>query len=139
MADPSWGLHPEDGASWLGLIGQNVYRLATNFWRLGYTDRQPELVSAAIAGIAIVGWLWAAWRAARALRDRQLRASLVNGAGYIAASLFLLAWVAVFPEHTWRHDWMMVRSAMIWVAAGWGWALTDYAASRVWQPRMPAG
>jgi hypothetical protein len=139
LVDPEKGLAVEDHASWVGMIGRNVYNLGANFWRLGYTDGRPNVVSAIIAVIALVGWGWAACRIIRALRRHHIRVMLINGTGYVAASLLVLAWVAVFPEHTWRHAFFMVRSAMIWIAGGWGWALTDYAAGRCWKRRTPAG
>lgn len=129
LSDPEMGM-PED-ATWFDMIFENIDLLTKRVWHLGYTNRQTEFASELFVWLALAGWLYALWRFAMAARKGRSSASLMAGAGYLAGSAFVLAWVAAFPEHTWRHSWIMVRMTVIWVAAGWGWALAERALQRL--------
>jgi hypothetical protein len=110
-----------------GMLWANIDLLSREFWHLGYTSAFSEPASNALWWLAVAGWIYAVWRLAKAVRNKDAARTLIAGAGYLGASAFVVAWVALFPEHTWRHSWIMVRMAAIWIAGGWGWACTDLA------------
>jgi hypothetical protein len=109
---------------WLGVLGENIRMLFVEMWHLGYTSSYSYDMIVWVRWLTILGWIFAGWQLGRACWKKRPQTALIAGAGYLAASVFVLAWVAAFPEHTWRHLWIMSRSAAIWIAAGWGWALT---------------
>ncbi len=134
IADPQAGLA---AGSWADAVGRDILLLANEASNLGYTAGGSGPASAMIVAAGLAGWLWLADRARRAWRDGRLGTLLANGTGYGAAALLFLAWVAIFPEHTWRHAWFMVRAASVWLFGGWGWALTDLVLSG-WMPTRSA-
>jgi hypothetical protein len=119
-----------DDLSRPGMLWANIDLLTRDLWHLGYTNAYSETASQLLWWLAVAGWIYALWRLALGCRKSEAPSTLIAGAGYVGASAFVLAWVALFPEHTWRHSWIMVRMAVIWIAAGWGWALTDLARRR---------
>jgi len=124
---------PKD-ASWGGMIFNNIDRLSGESARLGFDNTEPELTSAYFTAFALIGWGYALWQLFVARRQHRAGLVWIAGAGYLAATVFVLVWVAAFPEHTWRHAWITVRTTTIWIAAGWGWALT----ARVMQSAVAA-
>ena len=126
--DPSEGLVVQGWGSTPIAAFKAIGRLAENVWMLGYTE-QHRFVVAAMLLIGGCGWAYAIWRVLHKLSQERGH-SLLSGLGYVTASLLMLIWVVALPEHTWRHFWFMIRSAMIWLPAGWGWAMTEYAFSR---------
>ena len=119
--DAEIGLSPAAPVSRVTVVGLAMLRSLVNIWRLGYTDA-PGMFCVTIAALGITGWVFAATSLIAALRERRAGVFLNCGAGYIAASLVIVAWFVLFPEHVARHS-FTVRAALIWIIGGWGWFL----------------
>jgi hypothetical protein len=109
------GLH--EGTSRAGLFGHNLMSLWDQTWRLGWSSTQMDLSSYGFAALAAIGMVFATRRLLLAGRGRS---ALSAGMGYVVASVSILCWYLLFPEHTWNHTFFMVRPLAIWLAAGWG-------------------
>lgn len=133
--DAKFGFGPERHTSRFVMLGSNVVSLLGNSWRLGYTSRNSEVVGClVVAAVMMAGWV-AALRTLLTL-PREARARFVAaGMPYIAAAVFLAFWVIALPEHTIRHAFFMVRSAIPWLAGGWGWIFAAHG----WAQHRDAG
>lgn len=118
--DPEFGYNADHSPSRLTLLWVDILALAGNFWRLGFAGDDSGILNYAALLAGAGGWVAAIFRRASGTGDDRPR-SLAAGMPYIAAALFLLLWVIALPEHTMRHAFFMVRSAMIWLIGGWGW------------------
>lgn len=128
--DPQFGFGPERHTSRLVMLGSNFVALLANSWRLGYTSRNSEAVGClVVAAVMLVGWVTALSTLLTLPRDARDRFTAA-GMPYIAAAVFLLLWVIALPEHTIRHAFFMVRSAVPWLIGGWGWILAAHRSDR---------
>lgn len=130
--DPEFGYTPDHPPSRLFLLWVDILALAGNFWRLGFASDDSGILNYLALLFGAAGWVTAILRRARGAAEDRARA-LAAGIPYIAAALFLLIWVIALPEHTMRHAFFMVRSAMIWLIGGWGWLACAY-----WRRAPPA-
>jgi hypothetical protein len=123
--DAEFGYGAEHPASRFAMLWPNILALAGNFWRLGFAGNEDGILNYVALLVGAGGWVAAIRRRAAGLTEDRARA-LAAGLPYIAAALFLLVWVLAFPEHTMRHSFFMVRSAIVWLIGGWGWLYTAY-------------
>lgn len=114
---------PQQPGSYLGA-------LYSNLWRMSYGDAVPQAAALGLLTVGGLGWLCALGRAGIARRRGAGWAGFVEGAGFVAATLVVLAWFTLFREHTWRHAFFMVRVTIIGLTAGWCWWLAQSADRR---------
>ena len=124
--DAEFGYTSEHPASRLAMLWVNILALGGNFWRLGFAANENGILNYVALLLGAGGWIAAIHRRAAGPAEDRGRA-LAAGIPYIAAALFLLVWVIALPEHTMRHAFFMVRSAIVWLVGGWGWLCSAYA------------
>jgi hypothetical protein len=115
----------ETPLSFLRALAEQSYRLAYAEYHIHYGEALVILASA-------TGWACAVAAFVRSGTTGTWRGMLAVGSGFIIASLFVLSWFLVFPEHTINHAWVMVRVTIVWIAGGWCWLL----AQRVLRPKI---
>lgn len=131
--DPQFSLYRGSATRW-EVMGRNMVALLSFVGRLGYSGSNTTLSTVlVIACSALSGWILALYGL---LRNRGRLSYFKAGIPYLVASAFMLLWIFVLPEHTLRHAFFMVRSAAIWILAGWGWLCaarafsSDFASQR---------
>jgi hypothetical protein len=129
--DATFGFAPERHASRFAMLSTNFIALMGNSWRLGYTSRNSGINgSLIVVAVMLAGWVAAICTLA-VLPPADRGRFVAAGMPYIAAALFLLLWVTAFPEHTIRHAFFMVRSAILWMFGGWGWIFAAHGWDRL--------